>query len=54
VKELGVFACHSGLASKLLSGLLPDIEMRLDFDRAERLVPQWRFGRVEQGNLFLD
>ncbi len=54
VKELGVFACHSGLASKLLSSLRPDIEMRLDLDRSERLVPQWRFGRAEQGNLFLD
>lgn len=54
VKALGVFACHSGLASKFLATLRPDIEMRLDFDRSERLVPQWRYGHGTQGNLFLD
>ena len=54
LKELGVFACHSGLVAKMLAELRPDIEIRLDPDRAERLVPQWRYGHGEQGNLFLD
>lgn len=54
VKELGVFACHSGLVSKIITRVRPDLEILLDRDRAERLVPQWRYGYGAQGNLFLD
>lgn len=52
VKKLGVFACHSGLVGKIILDYRPDIEVRLDNDRADRLVPQWSYGYGAQRDLF--
>lgn len=45
VKDMGVFACHSGIISEIILCFRPDIEVVLDDDRFDRLVPLWRHGK---------
>jgi hypothetical protein len=41
IKEFGTFACHGGLIGMMIAKYRPDIEIILDKDRQERLLPEW-------------
>lgn len=42
MKEFGTFACHSGLIGLMIAKHRPDIQIVLDRDREEHLLPEWK------------
>jgi hypothetical protein len=42
IKNFGSFACHTGLIGKIINSYFPDIELYLDKDRHQMLVPEWK------------
>jgi hypothetical protein len=42
MKKFGTFACHTGLIGRLININRPDIQLWLDFDHAQYLVPPWK------------
>jgi len=53
LRDLGSFACHSGIIAEIIMHYRPDIPVFLDDDRFDRLVPVWRHGSPWQPRLFI-
>jgi len=42
LEKRGMFACHTGIIGKVIKTIRPGLEIVMDHDRSEHLVPQWR------------